>query len=741
MSLVKISRFVLLICFGSLTTIALGQQATQDVTIKVMAKGTGVPLSRAEVKVEGEQQFTGKDGLATIKVPGAGDGNVEIYRNTFETLRVPYQELRTGEGVRELYLFPATPADNEVLIRGAKRPEASRKTVTVQEAARVAPGGDPAQVPKLLPGVQSNSFQPEIVVRGSGPADSRYFIDDFSVPFIFHRIGGISVIPDQLLSDVEFSSGGFGAQYGGATGGVVTLRTKTEIPERATTEFRVNIPVYSSLYHERPLGEEKDAMVAVSIRRSYLETFLPLVLPKDMDLTVVPYFGDAHAYYFKPNDEGHIKVLALYAYDGLKLLFPGENATDESGRGRFDLRDSAVSLGLEWKKNLSKDWSLTTSPQVVTSQNKIDVVGNRIHINATRVGVTSEATKRLSPKERLYVGGTLEWIRGEADVLAPKPDFGDPFFDFEEAPKVETKVTDDYADVAGWTSIDQELGPVIVTPGVRGFYSSQLEESSADPRLNSRWAITEKSSIKAAVGRYSQTPEFRDTNATFGNPDLTFIRSMHYVLGVETNWSERWTTDFQGFYKETKNIVRSDPDTNTNNEGELISRGFEAFIRRNLTERLFGWIAYTYSITEERDSDQETFRNSQYDQTHVLNLVSSYKLTALWELGGRVVHHTGDTYSTVDGAVYNANLDKYQPRTNPGTRVYEGRLPNYNEANIYANRDFLFDTWKMALRFGAEMIAVKPNANGVQYNYDYTDEEYFTTGIPLIPYIEVRGVL
>src|SRR5690606_22526424 len=102
----------------------------------------------------------------------------------------------------------------------------------------------------------------------------------------------MSVLPPELLSDVEFSSGGFGPQYGGATGGVITLRTKSEVPERPKTTFRVNLPVYSSLYHERPIGEDNDAFIAVSGRRSYLETFLPFVLPKDNDLTVVPYFGD-----------------------------------------------------------------------------------------------------------------------------------------------------------------------------------------------------------------------------------------------------------------------------------------------------------------------------------------------------------------------------------------------------------------------------------------------------------------
>lgn len=255
-----------------------------------------------------------------------------------------------------------------------------------------------------------------------------------------------------------------------------------------------------------------------------------------------------------------------------------------------------------------------------------------------------------------------------------------------------------------------------------------------------RYKLDNINALKVAAGKYSQTPQFRDTSEDFGNPDLDFIKSYHYVLGLETNWSDRWTTDFQSFYKETRNLVRADPETSANNKGSLISHGLEAFIRRNLTQRFFGWISYTYSVTRERDNPDETYRNSQYDQTHVANLATNYKLTATWDLGGRIIYHTGDTYTKVDDAVYNANLDKYQRRSNPDSRVYNGRLPAYHEVDIFANKDILFDTWKMAFRFGIEYLALEPQATSVQYNYDYSEEEYFR-GLPPIPYIEIRGIL
>ncbi len=713
--------------------------AAETIKLKVLAKGTGVPVARAEVKIGGEKKFTDKAGEVAIAIP-AGEGAVEVYRNSFESLTIPFADLRRKDHF-DAYLFPAQPGDNEVLVRGAKRPEASRKNISIAEAVKVAPGGDPAQVPKLLPGVQSSSFRPDIVVRGSGPNDSLYLVDDFQVPFIFHRIGNISVIPDQLLSDVEFSSGGFGAQYGGITGGVIDLRTKSEVPERPKTEFRVNLPVYSSLYHERPINDGKD-MVAISARRSYLDAILPLILKKQGadDLTVVPYFGDEHGFYFHPTDDGHVKVLLIHAYDGLHLLFPNDAATDDSGRGKFDLKDQFQLIGVEWKTNINKDWSVTVSPSVDHQENTISILDNYIDILVSTFAVHTELVHKLSGKDRIYYGLELAYAKADVSVLAPIQDENDPFFDFQEAPKAKSVVHKGFNEENAWVAMDKEFGPLLMTPGIRASHNTIINAGSLDPRLNARFQLNADNALKGAAGQYSETPQFQDADPNFGNPNIKFIRSYHYILGLETQWGDRWTTDFQTFYKTTVDMVRSDAATVKDNDGSQISAGFEAFIRRNLTERLFGWIAYTYSKTEDRDAPGDTYYNSQYDQTHILNLVGDYKLTGIWDLGGRFIYHTGDTTTAVDDAVYNANLDKYQQRRDENARPNNARLPSYHELDIFAERDSLYDTWKLTWRFGVEYIALERQAQGVQYNYDYSEKQYFR-GIPPIPYVELRGIL
>ena len=267
---------------------AAPEAATATLELSVAAKGTGRPLRRAEVKIGTEVMTTDPSGRVRIAVPER-EGELQVSRQGYESTFVSFASLR-GKKSQTIYLEPGKPDDSEVVIVGARRAEVSRKTVTVRETARIAPGGDAAQVTQLLPGVQSNPGRTEIVIRGSGPNDSRYFVDDIAVGNIFHDVANLSIIPSRQLASVEFNSGGFGVQYGEATGGVIVLRSSEEIPEGPRSEFVVNVPFYLGLFHEQPIDEQSS--VAVSFRRSTIEAILPKVLPKDLDATVVPFFYD-----------------------------------------------------------------------------------------------------------------------------------------------------------------------------------------------------------------------------------------------------------------------------------------------------------------------------------------------------------------------------------------------------------------------------------------------------------------
>jgi len=704
--------------------------------ILIRQKGGGGPVRKVEVRLGAEKFFTDSDGMVLVTLPSTG-GEITFYKSGFETAALLWDEIKNVSEL-EIYLYPSLGAGDEVIIRGNRRPSISKKVISSDEAARVAPGGDPGQVTKLLPGVTTQPGQSEVTIRGSKPSDSAYYLDDIKVPFVYHAVGNLSVLPASMIEDVEFSAGGFGAEYGDASGGVVVLRSKTEIPDKPRTRFTLNLPLYSSVYHERPLSEQEGLFVGV--RRSYLDVILPKVLPKDSGITVVPYFRDYQSIYVKKLDDGHYKFSLLASADGLRATAPGALSQDESGSGRFFVKTYFGAIALERNKKLSDGWTMVATPQLVYTDNRFEVSDLKFRVRAHAFRIPVEFIQKISSDERLYVGFDGSYVPYNVNYYLPIFDPDDPFYDVEEAPRVEGQQSGASVDLSSWLARDFKLGNNgVVTPGLRVFYFNQTGRTSADPRLQYRQVVRDGQTLKAAIGQYSTFPRNGEPAKKIGNPKLHFPRAMHYVLGLESKWSDRWDTDVQLFYKNVRLVIRADQDpaVNYNNKGRLESHGFETFVRRALTERWFGWLSYTYSRTRERASDESSWYAGANDQTHVLNLTGSYRVKATWDVGGRLGYHTGDTFTSKLGdAVYNANLDKYQPRA--ANEINGKRLPDYNELPVYSSHDVLFDDWKSTIRWGIEYFWFKRQVFGANPNYDFTKEE-FTTGVPPIPYFEVRG--
>jgi hypothetical protein len=709
-------------------------------TITVLEKGTGKPIPRAEVTTGVTTCYTDAKGICAVT--DTQGTTCTIRQGGYATQTVSFLNSES----KSVYLIPTLDMDETVTVKGAPRVEVSQKRISIQEVKKIVPNEDPAQVPVFLPGVQKAfGFDSRWVVRGSGPADSVYYVDQVVLPLIFHPLGGLagglSILPDNLVEDVNFSNGGFGPQYGDATGGVLTLNTKREIPDWAISEARVNVPFFGSLYHARPVGE--DQFVSASYRKSFLEYVVPPVLKKinkgKEDLTIVPYFGDGNFEYLKKREDGQYKVLFIYSYDGIKAAFPSAAAVDESGKSNVNSFIVETNLSVNRRKTFNANWSLNVTPNWLQYRQETDFFGNSVNLNANNINVPLEVTYRKDRNLKVFTGVDATWSRTVLDLLVPRPPLNDPFYDIETAPKLERVATMNTHKEAVWVGAEWRLGDWIVAPGIRGFQAEAIGRQGADPRFNLRWELSPKYALKGAVGQYSQLPAPDQTDEVFGNSQLKYIQCMHYVLGVETKWSEQWETDIQVFYKRFIQMVQADPILGYNNDGSGVSRGFEVFLRRTLTSRLFGWIAYTWSINRVKDADTSDTYPSPYDQTHIFHLVGDYRLSTDWSVGGRYLFQSGTTYTPVTSSVYNTNLDKYSPRY-PITEKNSGRLPLTRSLSVFANRDILYDRWTFKLRFGMENYVLGQNVNRVAYNYDYSQTQP-VKGLAFIPYVELRAVL
>src|SRR5439155_1729086 len=99
------------------------------------------------------------------------------------------------------------------------------------------------------------------------------------------------------------------------------------------------------------------------------------------------------------------------------------------------------------------------------------------------------------------------------------------------------------------------------------------------------------------------------------------------------------------------------------NDGLGRAYGLEVLLRHEVTRNFFGWVAYTLSKSEERTSGTpQGYINGQYDQTHILTILGSYKLPFGFELGARFRYVTGNPITPVihTADMYSVDADSYQ---------------------------------------------------------------------------------
>jgi hypothetical protein len=176
--------------------------------------------------------------------------------------------------------------------------------------------------------------------------------------------------------------------------------------------------------------------------------------------------------------------------------------------------------------------------------------------------------------------------------------------------------------------------------------------------LSARWDLSPTVAAIAALGVAHQA-----SNIPLPSPGLQFSQlarglqsANQYSVGGEVKLPGEFVATADVFWHDYTGLadyIESCPpgEATCNFNGRAI--GLEVLVRRPLTRRLSGWVSYTLSRAE-RDAyygDQWIRRLSEFDRTHVVNLVLAADLGARWRAGTRFIAYSGLPYSTVTGTV------------------------------------------------------------------------------------------
>jgi TonB family protein len=597
--------------------------------------------------------------------------------------------------------------------------------------------GDVVKAVQNLPGVaRAPSGIGQLIIRGTPPEDSAFGLDGAPIPIVFHFSGLTTVLSTESVAEVAYLPGSYGVRYGRALGGFVDLRLDDSLPSE--NRSMVSVDVYQTqLFHERTIGER--TAVSISGRRSYIDTVLTPLLSQG-DLTVqAPRYWDGQVRVQHETRRGDSVDAMLFVSDD-RFRFLGKDADGED-ETLAALATSFQKLRLRHMATLWDAWQLESSLLLGPERQTFEFVRGSEAFEE-RVSVALREELRLETDEVHNIGARvgLDLLCGRDRYLYdvafyPEREEGEAFFC---AP-------------APYSELTAELGPLTLTPGVRGDVMILPDATLAafDPRLGARWVAGPSTTIKAGTGLYSQFPTYRELNPdSDGDPMLEPERSWQNSLGLERQLGDRLRGEATAFYNRLDNLVvgredrfefftgppiRRDFDTAPYaNAGTGMTCGVELMLRYT-DDLTVAQLAATFSHSERtgRDGERELFT---YDQPVILNLLASRELPRDWRLGARVRYGSGNPYTQVANRIYDLTERSWIP-------VYSdesARLPAFFSADVRVDKSWIFPRWELTTYLDVQNVTFRKNVEIMAYNYDYSEEQPIE-GLPVLPSFGLKG--
>jgi hypothetical protein len=658
---------------------------------RVLARGTREPLLGAQVRVilgNGATRDTETDESGGFSLPaGSGRCEVRVRYPGFEPFSRNFDVGERGLHDLVLRLQPRLIGDRYETVVTAT-PERAPAVPVQREELTHTPGafGDPFRVVESLPGVVQVVWpMPMYAIRGANPGNTGFFIDGVRAPALFHFALGPSVIHPFFLEEMQFYPGGYPMEYGRYVSGIVTARTTAPATDRLHVSADVRLFDAGGIV-AAPFDGGRGT-VAMAGRYSYTGLVLS-AFSSDYSLD----YWDYQLRIEHRLGPGRLTLFAFGSGDTLQQKHPDAVSLPSNIQAglaqlmfhRMQLRWDGGVLGGRLVASALVGYDDST----VSNTQMFDLpVSSRMLMAAPRLGLSW----RLGRWVDVQVGGDAEaqrfWPRSALASLGGG--LGNYYRTdlFRDRSALEAGV---------YVGLTIRAGDRLqVTPGLRyeGYFEDNTQAGSWSPRLSLRYRVARETWLKGHVGQFSQMPSLPvgvPGFEGFGLKSYGLQISRQGSLGVETGIGARdgldLSLDTSVFYQrlhvtDMRSSISRDPqafDFLEPREGE--SYGFEIMLRRPMRHRLYGWLSYTLSRSL-RVVDG-VIAPSDWDQRHVLNLVTGYRLPRGFAVSGRFHYNSGRPYPLWDNYLKWVN---YQ------------RLPAFAQLDLRGDKRFIFDRFLMDL--------------------------------------------
>ncbi len=679
----------LIIVFILLTPLFLGAQ-NASLKGRVYNQQNNEPLPFVNIVVSGTTIGATTDMDGMFQLNGIESGFIRVEASFVGFKRAISAEIEVSASKTPYIEIPLEESNTEIdevtikasPFRKTEESPVSLKTIGISEIEN-SPGAnrDISKVIQSFPGVQSSpSFRNDIVIRGGGPSESRFYLDGVEVPFINHFAtqgasgGPVGIINADLLREVEYYSGAFPANRGNALSGVFEFAQKDGNTEKF--QFKTSLgasEVTATL--DGPLSDKTS--LTFSARRSYLKFLFSLI-----ELPFLPTFNDMQFKLRSRIDKkNEITFVGLGAIDLFDL---NQEIEDPDARQKYIL--SQIPVNEQWSYTLGAVYKHFRDNSYQT------VVLSRSHLNNTSIKyfenddsseenkILDYSSEEIENKFRLENSTRIDGFKFNAginiDLVTYKNNtqqrrfYGDDIVNVNYSTNLNLAKWGAFAQVS--KSVFEER--LVLSAGARmdaNNYSKDMNNlfKQFSPRLSASYILTDKWSINANIGKYYQLPSytslgFRQNGELVNkNNELKYISAAHYIAGVEFRPSQMVLFSMEGFSKKYNDYpfsvkdqislankgadfgVIGDEEVTSDSKGKAY--GAE-FITRINTQNGFNLnLSYTLVRSEFTDASGQ-YAPSSWDSRNLLVLTSTKTMKKGWLVGVRWRFAGGLPYTPYD---------------------------------------------------------------------------------------------
>jgi hypothetical protein len=756
---------VFLVCLSAVGTLCAQTTEVSPVTLsgQILEKGTKDPVLggslyiealgnttetvSADADLKGHYQITVPPGQYQVVV--AGEGYKKL---TLDSLMVTQTVEKDFFLAKDGFTLP------EVVVSTDKAPptQTSHEVLSKEELTEV-PGTqeDVLKALQALPGIiTAGSLDGQLLVRGSGPSDNQYYVDNIPIGFPYH-FGIVSTLDSNFVKGIDFYSGGFGPQYPNSMGGLVDVSQRD--PREDRWGFRADVNLFLSEFElEGPITS--DSSLSVAFRRSYLDLFISNFTGSQGDVEV-PEFGDYQVKYsYNPSPKVHWDFVAIGSTDSVSGSLSASSTVaqgDPELAGAFNFADGYNSQGVNYHDTSDDNNTIANTIYHTNSYFNYSLGGNLYEDTTVEdFGEKFSWVHHFDEDTSLEGGIQYDHFIDSLNAfffIVPTEPGQQQNFEVTTAAKFSSQDTTNSDDFSAyldqsWKALDKKLELAL---GARMDYVNSDETLFLTPRASAAYHLSDDTTVKASYGYYGELPDrivgYPFLDQTLGNPHLAPEQSIASVLGFEQKLDESGLLfRVEGYEKDLSSLIVSNPNAAPGmgylNSGTGYARGLEFFLRQPPTDRFFGWIAYSLSDSQRVDNAGTPQYPYDYDEPNVLTVVGNYKINPGWDAGLKFLYDTGHPWTPVTSASQESVTVNGQPTTFYAAQyapVNSARLPDYVRVDFSTSIKTVYDTWEWKIYLDIVNLTGAKNILGYNYNVNYTQTAP-VYDLPFLPYLGVE---